>query len=340
MIKVLLTLLVTGFLGLVFSLPVSAQESGPLPGDTPTIQQMRLQVFPEYDDPRVLVIAQGRLAAPDGTFNGPVTFRLPAGAQINQMAVLDLTLGSPQFQPFETRPDPTDPAWMLVTYTLTNPHFFYEYYYNSLAGGSQKQFTFAFKSVSDIEILTLEIQQPLKAEAFILEPPALNSRNDPSGFTYWQYEERPVAAGEEVSFVTRYTKTDPSPSVANPSVANPSVGTAGQEAAPETAGSDTLSDSSWVGLTIIGIVVVIAFGFARHRWQPARPGRTAGAGVPTPGPASNPALSPGTISSDWAGERPEERPEVRREARFCTGCGQDLPSHAGFCPYCGKEVRK
>jgi hypothetical protein len=172
-------LLLAVFLALFQISEATAQENE----TQPAIQQMRVQVLPEYDDPRILVIAQGRLDIPEGSYNGPVTFRIPAEAQINQMAVLDLELGGPQFQPFETQIDPDDSAWMLVTYTLTNPHFFYEYYYPLPSSGSQKQFTFSLKSTVDIGALSIEIQQPLQADPFTLEPPSSTSRSDTAGFT-------------------------------------------------------------------------------------------------------------------------------------------------------------
>ena len=57
---------------------VFAQEL-PRPEDV-RIQQMRVQVMPEFDDPRVLVIVQGRLAVSPDDLPVMITFRpSPAG---------------------------------------------------------------------------------------------------------------------------------------------------------------------------------------------------------------------------------------------------------------------
>ena len=76
---------------------VAAQEPG-APAEAPVgtelqIQQMRIQIMPEFDDPRVLVIVQGRLAAPAVDLSQPITFRLPRSAQINQMATMNMNTG-------------------------------------------------------------------------------------------------------------------------------------------------------------------------------------------------------------------------------------------------------
>lgn len=288
----------------------------------PAIQQMRLQVLPEYDDPRILVIAQGRLDVAGGEYNGPVTFRIPTGAQINQMAVLDLELGGPQSLPFETEPDPDDPAWMLVTYTLTNPHFFYEYYYNLPGSGSQKQFTFTLNTIQEIGTLSMEIQQPLRAEAFTLEPAATTSRNDQAGFTYWQYPDRPISSGEIIQIQSRYTKTDPNPSIVRQEEAGAAVQTSNPLNPSASNVPSTDVPASWAAITILGVALVIAAGFVRQRIRLRQQQPAPAVAVPAPK-----APQPLAVAES-------------EEAHFCTQCGQTLPLKARFCPYCGTGVRR
>jgi hypothetical protein len=147
------------------SLPHSAHAQDDL-----RIQQMRVQVMPEFDDPRVLVIVQGRLNAAESTFPRPVTFLLPADAQINQMASMDVTTGQTNPLAYETLPYPADPRWTAVTYTLDNAHFFYEFYYDPLQGETDKQFTYAQATPLPIDDLLVELQEPRTAVDFTLEP--------------------------------------------------------------------------------------------------------------------------------------------------------------------------
>ncbi len=294
---------------------VAAQENE----GQPPVQQMRVQVLPEYDDPRILVIAQGRLDVADGVYQGPVTFRVPANAQINQMAVLDLELGVPKAQPFDTQINPDDPAWMLVSYTLTNPHFFFEYYYPLPSSGSQKQFAFSLESFEAIGTLSLEIQQPLKAEAFTLEPTASTSRVDTAGFTYWQYPERSVAKGEEIAFQIRYTKSDPNPSI------NRLAGEVEPVSSVASAVNNqpsTIETPSWIGITLSGVALVIGAGFVRHRIRSRQ--------------------TVGLTATAYLEETDVEPTTVYEAApaKFCTHCGQGLPQQANFCPYCGQRVKR
>ena len=301
------------FLTLIPTNTVVAQENE----SQPAVQQMRLQILPEYDDPRVLVIAQGRLDVSSGAYDGPITFRLPAGVQINQMAVLDLELGGPVSLPFETEPDPEDTAWMLVTYTLTNPHFFFEYYTAMPSSGSQKQFSFVLKPYQDIATLSMEVQQPLKAEAFTLEPAANTSRSDTAGFTFWQYPDQALAKDEERQIQTRYTKTDPNPSV----VRQGETAVQTTTAQPTAEAQDLEVSSTVVGVALGGIVLVVAVGFFRHRIRPR-------------------LAQPAAVTTAARRESPPVVVTDSGQARFCTNCGQPLPGSAKFCPYCGSGVRR
>ncbi|MCI0394774.1 MAG: zinc ribbon domain-containing protein [Chloroflexi bacterium] len=294
----------------VFVVTASAVSAAQEPsGAEPSIQQLRVQILPEYDDPRVLVIIQGRLATNGSTFSGPVTFRLPAGAQINQMAVLDLEQGAPQPQPFDTRSDPVDASWMLVTYTLTNPHFFYEYYYDPILGSEDKQLPFVFSTLQVIEELLIEIQQPLAATNFTLEPPGDLSRTDSSGFTYYRYQSGLQPAGAELTFQARYTKTDPAPSVSRQAISSPAqqAPAAGQAATP---GTTPLWAAGLVAVVVVtGLASLVGYRQRSRRVaEGADPGRLA------------PAATPG-------------------QAHFCTQCGYQLPEAAHFCPACGAAVR-
>jgi hypothetical protein len=179
------------------------------------LKQLRVQVLPEYDDPRVLVIIQGRLDLPAEAFPLTVTFRIPVGAQINQMANLDMNTGGTVSQDYKTSPDPSSPDWSLITYTLNNAHFFYEYYLNQIEGEVSKSFTFKFYSLHDIEKFNLEIQKPLAASDFDLEPKADYTRLDEVfGFTYYCFNLGSFSKDEVIDVVINYTKSCTAPSLA------------------------------------------------------------------------------------------------------------------------------
>lgn len=177
-----------------------------------TIQRLNVQVMPEFDDARVLVVVQGRL--PDSaSLPQSLTFRLPRGAQVNQMAVINVSDGRPAARPFEFKDDPSDARWSLATYTVDNGHFFFEYYFNPLGAGSEKTFTFTFSPQQAVSELVLEVQQPRAARGFTTNPPAAGERVDNYGLPFFQLPVGALAVGEETAVVVHYTKTDPNPSV-------------------------------------------------------------------------------------------------------------------------------
>lgn len=300
MIRFVVTALAVFFL---FALtPIaSAERLKPLlqtQADDNSIQRLRVQVMPEFDDPRVLVIVQGRLAAT--TFPRPITFRLPAGAQINQLALMDVTNGGTIPQAYDLAADPVDPRWSLVTYTLENAHFFYEYYYDPLAAGADKAFTFTYSSVQPVAELVVEVQQPRTAEGFSLEPVATTSYTDATyGLTYHSLAAVPLAAGEQAAVTIGYHKADPAPSLSReetmalqgglPAEATtiPTNTTSQQTAAPIS--------TSWL-LALAVFVLISLGGFAWYRTRPVAAG----------GPAN-----------------------------FCTQCGAALRPAAKFCHSCG-----
>ncbi len=283
--------------------PAAAQTPADL-----RIRQLRVQVMPEFDDPRVLVIVQGRLADPAAGFPLTVTFRLPRGAQINQMATMNMASGSTVSHPYDAQPDPEDDRWSLVTYELENAHFFYEYYYDPLVGDPDKTFTFVCSSVYPIDDLLLEVQEPRAVADFTLEPPPTVARFDERfDLTYHQFNLGALAADEETAVAVSYTKTDPAPSVSREEMMGlqGGVGTDSPTGAAQMARTTRLP--AWAFLLLGGLALGLAGGFIWSRTQP---------GV---------ALPEGRgISAD--------------EIPFCPQCGAMLKPDARFCHVCGTDV--
>ncbi len=272
--------------------PVLGQEEGAETAvSTPTIQRLNIQVMPEFDDPRVLVIVQGRLAE-NISLPQTLSFRVPRDAQINQMAIINMADGQPSPRTFDLANDPIDARWSVATYTIDNAHFFFEYYFDPLTANPEKQFTFAVSPLQPVADLVVEVQQPRTAEGFSTTPTSGGQRIDAYGLTFYQFQLGAMAAGAETAVSVQYTKSDPTPSVPR-----------FNESSSAHAITDNATIPSWViGLLALGVVGSIS-GFTWFRTRQRKPDA---AYIPTPNYC------------------PQCGVRQRTESRYCHACGAAL----------------
>jgi hypothetical protein len=279
-----------------------AQEL-PHPGDV-RIQQMRVQVMPEFDDPRVLVIVQGRLAVSPNDLPVTVTFRLPERAQINQMATVNMQSAGTTMVPYETQPDPADARWQLVTYSLDGAHFFYEYYYDPIIGDVDKEFTYTLNSYHHVDDVSVEIQEPKAAEGFSTSPQAATSRLDQTLRLYYhQIALGALEPGQEASVSVNYRKADPDPSLTWEQVMALQEGKRPPSAAGSTGASSGFQIPTEVLVFVAGAALIMLGAFAGYRLR--------------------------------LGERADEEADQEGPDLFCRMCGTTLKADASYCHQCG-----
>ncbi len=172
------------------------------------IAEMRVSIWPEYDDPRVLVIYQGRFH-PDSPLPGPVGFRIPRGAEIHMAGSIS-PQGGHQHLPFKVFLAGNGAQ---VNYDLNVPDFYMEFYYNPFKGGERKAFSYNLPALYPVDRLEVYVQQPLRATEFKTVPKPLSVFSDEKGFKYSYYTFQGLAKGREVKIGVSYTKADPNPSV-------------------------------------------------------------------------------------------------------------------------------
>jgi hypothetical protein len=307
------------------------RANGPIDGVT--IRRLQVQVLPEFDDPRVLVIVQGHLASFGGALPETVTLQVPRGAEVNQVAAMNPTTGGVEGLQFEVAPDDGSEDWTLVTFAPTGAHFFYEYYHDPFTtDGPERSFTVRFPAFYTVEDMRMEIQVPLRADEFTLDPPTVQTRVDERlGFTYYQYELGPVEAGTSVAVDVAYVKRDWDPSVTReelmaaqvpaemPTSTDDNAATPVQN--PPRAGSSSRAGTSpvtlWVGLAI-GVVVLA--GLVRRR----------------AGHSSGEALE---VVADDGARKNAAHAQAPVEG-YCSQCGVTLKSGARFCHHCGTRTKQ
>jgi hypothetical protein len=260
---------------------------------------MDIDLWPEYDDPRVLVIYSGELES-DVEVPRDFVLVIPRGAQIHMAGALG-ERGEHLHALFEVRP--RGETLTEVSYRLETRKFYMEFYYDAFAGSDAKEFRYPLVAVHPIDKLVVKVQQPLKASDFRTTPIAVDVLRDAEGFSYHRIMFDEVAANDERSVSVSYIKSDRSPSIAKVGV------------------SATPGGSSMRTILIVSAVLLVgAVGLGTFassvRGKTVSVGAGAGASQAVQGAATG----------------------RHRQHKYCRACGVPLNSGDKFCGECGAKA--
>ena len=203
----------TLLVALLFALPASAQ--GPV-----TLDSLKVALWPEFDDPRLLVIIDGALPAGGATVRVPV----PAGAVVNAVATLGAD-GTFLQEPAQTSQDGS--GYQIVTLTPANTSFRVEYYQPLSANGDQRQASFdlpsGYLTSNDVSISVL------------LPPDASNVSSDPAMDSAGTSAAGSPLLQRQIGTLAADTAISQSLSYANPTGALTNSEDARLQATPQTA---------------------------------------------------------------------------------------------------------
>jgi hypothetical protein len=277
--------------------PALAQDNEPT-----GFKNVTLWVYPEYDNPRLLVMLEGQI---DGT-TAPATVRflVPSTAEMYSAGSMDA-----QHQYSGGPPDrqaSSVPGWDEISYQVTSDTFRVEYYDPIIIGQPDKTISYDFRYLYPIANLTAVVQVPKRATDFNVSP-AGKPFVDDAGFTVYRYNYTALdPAAPPLHFDISYHKAD----------ATPSLAAAGSGGAMSTT----------VLIVLAGVVVAAAAGVFFWRRRPAYAGRT------------NRAARRQAVRSGAPSRSASSRPPGGQASRFCTQCGQRLEGSPRFCPNCGKKL--
>lgn len=323
-----LVTLIMLFIGMGTALPAGARSASQAQDDqaqdAPVINTAELKLWPEYDDPGLLVIFSGQFAE-GTTFPVKVTFPVPTGARNIQATYLD-TSGSLINRPFDVKDGD-------LTYELPSSAFHVEYYVDRAPSGEQRVIPYHFEVPYAIKTLNISVQQPARSSGFTLTPASENTQQGTDGLTYHVLNRSDLAAGEELALEIKYSKGDtglsaPQLAVAPTSAAPPQAAAA---SAAATTGSTNWLPWLLIGLGLVLLAGVLVYWFLTQRG--AAPATAAAAGTTRSGPApAKPAAA--------AIVRPPARTQATGDAvAFCTNCGHALRPEDRFCSQCGAPRR-
>ena len=306
--------------------PSATSSEARAPAANLVMVRLRLSIWPEYDDPRVLIMWRGEMA-PRQALPTSITLPLPKGAEIVGAGMIS-EQNELLLHPYEVVPGDTQDSLQL---NLPVPRFFLEFYYNPFtASGAEKRFTYTMPTPYPIEVLEVDIQQPLKATSFTLDPTPMEHLTDNQGFTYHQFAYRDIETGRLQTFTISYIKTVLTPSVPK------------QQPAPQRPRSTRpLSGNVLVSL---GILAGAIFIFAGWAWllrgsQPRHVPAISSVPQSTPTPSAFLALLQEDAQDQETTDATPAQPQTR-EVNFCTHCGHKLLLNDRFCSECGKPIKR
>lgn len=295
-------------------LPAGAQNS-------PVIQQAELRLWPEYDDPGLLVIFSGSFAS--GTaFPLQVAFPLPTGAR-NVQATFKDESGTLINRPFGIKDGQ-------LSYELPAPDFHFEFYVDRAPSSNERTISYALDTPYAVQSLNIAVQQPARATDFTLTPAAEASQQGSDGLTYHVLNRINVAAGETIDLVLTYTKPDTG--LTAPQLAVTTTDSPVQSNATQT--TTDFGFSAWLPWLLIGLGIVLLAGSLTY-WILSRR-RSAG---PPLSASRRTADASRNVPARTRPSAPQVTAAAQQTAAYCTNCGHPLRADDRFCSQCGTPRR-
>ncbi len=276
--------------------------------DSVTLSTLGIDLWPEHDEPNVLVIFNATLA-PEVTLPVELAFRIPARSRVNAVAIqqVDGTL----YNAFYEQQVVGD--WEQITFTATTPQVRLEYYDESLTiNDTQREYKFQWPGDYAVNALVVQVQQPIDATDMRLSPGMGSGSVAPDGLVYYQADIGSLAQGEDFTLSLSYQKeTDTLTSAAlNPQPSEPlTVETPGRV--------DVTKILPWV-LGSLGLLLVAGGGV--WYWQSRKEADSPKARRRRASRVKAEAVSSG-------------------EALYCQQCGKRAGPGDRYCRSCGTRLR-
>ena len=287
-------------IGLLLALPFPASAQ-----DNVTLSTLNVQLWPEYDQPSMLVLVDFELPATT-LFPVKLTFHIPADA--NLVAVASYSKEGNLINAMYEGPAKSG-SLQAFTVTLNDPQARFEYYQPITFNGHERSYSYLWNGDYAIDAFGIRVLEPADTTA-LTTTPKLGPAVVESGLTYHESSAVKLKNGEEFKLALKYTKTTDT-LVSSPQGVQP--------AAPvdeNTPGRVSLNKS--LPYVIGGLGVVMVAGGLFYYWQTGR------------APAKRPRRRVHVV---------KESEEDGGEA-YCPQCGTRAKSNDRFCRVCGARIRR
>jgi hypothetical protein len=180
-------------------LPSSVQAQS-----SPSLAELEINLWPEYDNPGVLVMYRITLSS-QTSLPVDLSFRIPAAAGEPFAVAAPQPEGLPINIAYTRQ---VSGQWANILFTATTSEIQIEYYDQTLPrSGDQRQFDFTWPADYSVDNLTLVVQQPLDATGMRISPSFGAGATGEDGLVYYNREVGQVNSGQPVEITLEYNKT-------------------------------------------------------------------------------------------------------------------------------------
>jgi hypothetical protein len=268
---------------------------------------VRVEVWPEFDKPAVLVIYHITLA-PDVALPAAMTVRIPV--KENAVAYLDASGALLQLI-YESK---VEGGWTLLTFTAPTDSIQVEYYDTLVTDGAARHVVYQWPGDYATDSLIINFLQPLDATDLKLDPEPVSNKTDANGLVQYQIDFLSRAVGETATLTADYQKTTDRLSASLPQV---------QPSAPldnNAQGKVTLSALlPWLVGGVGFLLIVFGLMIGLNYWRGT--GQKSGE------------------RKRHAAARHEEEGDTD-QAYYCPQCGKRAQPADQFCRTCGARLRR
>jgi len=285
-------------------LPVSARAQTEI-----VLQNVNVQLWPEYDQPAVLAIMDFSLVT-DSTFPVQVTLRIPAQATLTAVAKDENGLVT---VPSETADAIGD--WRTVSLSVADAGTYrLEYYYPFAQSGNTRSFSFQWPGGYAVKNLQIQLQEPTEVKNLSTNPAMSDAFPSSNGMLLHEVGATDLVAGDSYSLDIQYDRTTDEMSASKLTV-EPSGG----NIAPSQQ-SLSLTTVLPYALGALGLLLIIGGGV--WYWQSGR-----GTTVKLRRRNRHPVTHKDKDDDD------------EPEAIYCHQCGKRASAGDKFCRACGTRLR-
>jgi hypothetical protein len=285
---------------ILFLVPSHVQALGDV-----QITSLSVDIWPEYDQPAVLMIYRIVLAA-DTTLPASLALRIPSDAQINAVAVTDPAKGLINI-PYDKT---VQGQWSVLKITTNSLQVQLEYYSPLVKNGTARHITFEWPGDYAVDKLDANFLRPFGAENVVISLAPAETSQGQDGLTNYHVQSTNLASGRSFNLTVDYQRNTNDLSISSLPVQ------AASTPGPDTPGRVSSAAVLPLVLAGIGVLLIVAGIFGFIAWQ--RGGQAA-------------------IKTKRTSQPSEENQD---EFIYCHQCGKRAQPGDIFCRTCGTRLKR